>query len=112
MDHLNSNHIIVYIYIITPTPMGLLTRTPTTMSGGQVNTYPWHAFTKFNEKLMFDGLFKMQTILLYTYILLLWLRWDSTPHRNSRDDVWWSSEHLSTTCIYKIKWKTDVWWII
>ena len=50
----------------------LLTGTPATMSGGQVNTYPRHVFTKLNEKkLMFDGSFKMQITLLYTYILLL-----------------------------------------
>ena len=53
-----------------------------------------------------------QTITPTKSRIILWLRWDSTSPQNSRDDVWWSSEHLSTTYIYTIKWKTDVWWII
>ena len=57
----------------------LLTGTPATMSGGQVNTYPRHVFTKLNEELLFDRSFKIQITLLYTYISLLRLRWDSSP---------------------------------
>ena len=60
----------------------LLTGTPATMSGGQVNTYPRHVFSKLNEELMFDGSFKMQIKSLFTL-----LRSVGTPHWNSRDDV-------------------------
>lgn len=46
----------------------LLTGTPATMSGGQVNTYPRHVFIKLNEKLMFDGSFQFNS---HLYIITL-----------------------------------------
>ena len=69
MDYLKCKpYYCIHIYYYSDSDgTRLLTGTPATMSGGQVNTYPRHVFTKLSEKLMFDGLFNMQTI----YIILL-----------------------------------------